>query len=89
MVSIEMRLKAERRMRQILAEERMAQPDVVQYGSDCILFYWHGAEKAVIANISEDGKIRESRPAEPPLAPDCFVPGLAGDLPLEPHQNGH
>lgn len=70
MIPIEMRLKAERRARQILSEERVAQPDVVYYGDSCVVFYWHGRDDAVIFDVSHDGQIGESRLGEPPIGAD-------------------
>jgi hypothetical protein len=66
MIPIEMRLKAERRMRQILAEERKAQPDTVLYGDACVLFHWNGVEQSIVVDVSEEGKIMESRLCDPP-----------------------
>jgi hypothetical protein len=66
MVPIEMRLKAERRMRQILAEEQKAQPDTVLYGEACVLFHWNGGKHSIVVDVGDDGEIMESRVCEPP-----------------------
>jgi hypothetical protein len=61
-----MRLKAERRIRRLLYEDRKAQPDIVQYGNTCIYLYWHGAEHSIVVEISDEGEIGESRLGDPP-----------------------
>lgn len=66
MVPIEMRFKAERRIRRLLYG-RMPPPDIVQYGNTTIHLYWRGAEHSIVVEITEDGEIGESRLGDPPL----------------------
>jgi len=68
MVSLAKKIKAEARMRQIVAEGGLAQPDVVEYGEDCVRFFWHDAKAVVIVDIEGDGEIGPSR-LGPPLPP--------------------
>jgi hypothetical protein len=77
-----MRLKAERRMRQILAQERKAQPDTVLYGESCVLFHWNGVKQSIVVSVSEKGEIMESRVREPPEVAHAYE--LAVDEHLNP-----
>jgi hypothetical protein len=83
MVPIEMRLRAERRMRQILFEEQVAQPDVVYYGDSRIVFYWYGRSDAVIVEVTDDGQIGESRLGEPPAGATAGANPEAADDELD------
>lgn len=65
MVPIEMRMKAERRIRRLLYESRRGQPDVVQYGDTCIQVYWCGAEHSIVVEVTDEGEIGQSRLGEP------------------------
>ncbi len=84
MVPIEMRMKAERRIRRLLYEEQMGQPDVVQYGDACIQVYWQGARHSIIVEITDKGELGQSRLGDPlevvepyaRLAYDPLPPGV-------------
>jgi hypothetical protein len=65
MVPIEMRLKAERRIRQLLVEARVAQPDIVQYGRSFIHLFWRTAKVSMLVEITDQGEIGESRARSP------------------------
>ena len=67
MVPIEMRMKTERRIRRLLYEGRMLQPDIVQYGDTCIYLYWEGADDSIVVEITDDGEIGPSRLGDLPL----------------------
>ena len=75
MLPIEMRIKAEKRMRRIFYEERWAQPDVVLYGDSCIRIYWSGRPHSIIVDITEDGEIGKSRLGDPPPGEEQYAQG--------------
>jgi hypothetical protein len=66
MTSLAMKIKAERRMRELLEEGGMRPPDLIQYGESTITVYWHGADSAVMVEIDDDGEIGLSSLAPPP-----------------------
>jgi hypothetical protein len=61
MASTAKKLKAERRMRELLAEENLPQPDEVEYGLSCVRLFWHGTKVVVVVDVDEDGEIGRSR----------------------------
>lgn len=65
-------------MRQILAEERKAQPDTVLYGDSCVLFHWNGVTHSVVVTVSDKGEIMETRLREPPVVAQAYE-RAAGD----------
>lgn len=78
MVSHAMKLKAERRLRQLLVEANIAQPDEVEYGSTFVRLIWHSVRKSIIVEVTEQGEVGESRPGPAP-EPRAFrsVPPMA------------
>jgi hypothetical protein len=66
-VTIEERMKADRRLRQILAEEGYAQPDIVQYETSRIHLYWAAVNVTIVVDVDENGEIGESRLGAPPF----------------------
>ncbi len=60
-------------MRQLLAEQRLPQPDAVEYGYGCVRLYWNDTKVVVVVDVDDYGEIGESRRGsvadeiEPPL----------------------
>lgn len=81
MVSFAMKKKAERRLRELLAEAQVAEPDEVEYGPRSITMFWHSVKKSISVDVTEDGQIGESRGGPPPpkwsSSDDGRVMGLA------------
>jgi hypothetical protein len=61
MASLAMKKKAERRLRQLLAEDGFAQPDEVEYGRSSVTMFWHSVEKSVTVDVTDRGEIGETR----------------------------
>ena len=74
MVSLAMKKKAERRMRQLLAEGGVAQPDEVEYGPSSVTLFWHSVQKSVLVDVTDRGEIGESRMGPP--SPRWGAPAL-------------
>jgi hypothetical protein len=66
MVSLEMKRKAERRLRQLLWEDGFAQPDRVEYGPSSVTLFWCSVEKAIAVDVDRRGEIGETRMAPYP-----------------------
>ena len=82
-----MRLKAERRLRQLLAEDGFAQPDIVQHQDESVLLYWHEVEVAIVVDIDEKGEIGESRLGTPPEPSSATPPNRALKAPPDGSPN--
>lgn len=65
MVPLAMKKKAERRLRELLAESNVAQPDEVEYGPRSLTMFWHSVRKSISVDVSEKGEIGESRMGPP------------------------
>jgi hypothetical protein len=97
MASLAMKIKAERRMRELLAEEDLPQPDAVEYGHGCVRLYFNATKVVVVVDIDDYGEIGESRlgspldgPADPPLhrkIEEVPIPPIP--LPTRPGNGGH
>jgi hypothetical protein len=61
MVSVAMKMKAMRRLRQLMAESNVAQPDRVEYGASSVTLFWTSVEKAIMVDISDRGEVGECR----------------------------
>lgn len=48
------KIEAEKRMRDLLAEHDMPQPDFVEYGFGCIRLFFNRTKHVVIIDIDED-----------------------------------
>ena len=66
MVSLELKRKAERRLRELLWEDGFAQPDRVEYGPSCVTLFWHSVKKAIVVDVDQRGGVGESRMAPYP-----------------------
>jgi hypothetical protein len=60
MATLAMKIKAERRMRELLADAEVAQPDHVEYGYGCIRLFWDGPKVVIVVDIDDYGEIGES-----------------------------
>lgn len=58
MASLAQKLKAEKRMRELLQENELPQPDWVEYGFSCVRFFFRHTKHVVIIDIdeAEDGE---------------------------------
>jgi hypothetical protein len=65
MASLVMQKKAERRVRQLLAEEGYAQPDEVEYGRKSVTMFWHSVKKSITVDVAERGEVGECRMGPP------------------------
>jgi hypothetical protein len=50
---IDRKQKAERRMLALLDGAGLPEPDVVEYGCDCIRLLWHDRKVAVVVDVSD------------------------------------
>jgi hypothetical protein len=87
MVPIEMRMKAERRLRELLSEDGYAQPNIVQYGSSFIHLFWHGTKVSILVEITNDGQIGQSRACDPVPETKAYVPVTLEGLSSRPADN--
>lgn len=60
MVSLALKKKAERRVRELLAAENVAQPDEVEYGPESVTLFWHSVRKSITVEVTERGEVGES-----------------------------
>lgn len=60
MATLEMKIQAEVRMRELLEMEGLAPPDEVEYGFGCVRLYWHDTKTCVVIDIDDhDGPEEE------------------------------
>jgi hypothetical protein len=69
MVPLSMKKKAERRLRQLLAEGGFAQPEEVQYGTNSVTLVWPSVNKSVVVDVTDRGEVGKSRAGPPPRRP--------------------
>ena len=62
MATLEQKIEAEKRMRELLEQNGLPEPDHVEYGYTCIRLFFHRAKQVVVIDIDEpdDG----ARPVE-------------------------
>lgn len=60
MATLKQKIAAERRLRELLDQDGLAQPDEVEYGYTCIRLFWHEAKAVVVVDIDEAGGIGPS-----------------------------
>jgi hypothetical protein len=51
--TLSQKIAAERRIRTLLQNEGLPQPDEVEYGHTCIRLFWHDAKQVVVIQIDE------------------------------------
>lgn len=61
MASLAMKKKVERRVRQLLREDGLSQPDEVAYGPSSVTLFWHSTRKSVDVDVDEHGEVGMSR----------------------------
>jgi hypothetical protein len=61
MASLEMKIKAEVRMRELLETEGLPPPDAVEYGFGCIRLFFHETKTCIVVDIDDYGEIGESK----------------------------
>ena len=59
MASLAQKIDAERRMRELLDQEGIPQPDAVEYGYTCVRLFWTQSRHCVIVDI--DGEDDDER----------------------------
>lgn len=64
MATLAQKIRAEKRLRELLAENGLPQPDFVEYGFTCVRFFFDDVKRVVIIDIDEPGD------GEAPPAPD-------------------
>jgi hypothetical protein len=53
MATLAQKIEAEEKMRRLLADNGMPEPDEVQYGHTCIRLLWHDQKAVVVIDIDE------------------------------------
>ena len=53
MASLAQKIEAENRMRELLEESGLPQPDHVEYGYTCIRLFFHATKQVVVIDIDE------------------------------------
>ncbi len=79
-VSPDMKLKAERRLRQLLSEDGFAQPEEVEYGTSSVRLIWHSVNKSIVVDVNEHGEVGRSRAGPPPSASKSTPPRSNGAI---------
>jgi hypothetical protein len=51
MATLRQKIAAERRVRELLEENGMPEPDEVEYGFTCIRLYWHETRLVLVVDI--------------------------------------
>lgn len=52
--TLEAKIKAEHRLRELLRSEGMPQPDEVEYGYSCVRFIFHESKTCVVIDLDPD-----------------------------------
>lgn len=55
MATLAQKIEAETRMRDLLAENGLPEPDHVEYGYQCVRFYFSQAKRVVVIDIDDPG----------------------------------
>jgi len=55
MIQIAQKIEAERRMRDLLRDHDLTQPDRVEYGVDCIRLFFEAAKQVVVIDLAPEG----------------------------------
>lgn len=72
MVPRKMKRKAERRLRQLLAEGGFSQPEDVRYDATSVVLLWPSVDKAIVVEVTERGEVGESRIGPSPQSPKNY-----------------
>lgn len=65
MATLAQKIKAEKRMRDLLEESGLPQPDYVEYGYTCVRFFFCDAKQVVIIDIDDPASWEPSPDAAP------------------------
>jgi hypothetical protein len=65
MASLAMKKKVESRLRQLLEEDGLAQPNEIEYGADSLTLFWHSVQQSIVIEVSPRGEVGHSRPGPP------------------------
>ena len=52
--TLQAKIEAEHRMRELLRSEGLPQPDEVEYGHTCVRFLFHESKACVVIDLDED-----------------------------------
>jgi hypothetical protein len=66
MATLKKKMEAERVMRELLEQNGMPEPDAVEYGYQCIRFFWYDTKTVVVIDIDEEPDLRAEIPGSPP-----------------------
>ena len=84
MASLAQKIEAENRMRELLEESGLPQPDHVEYGYTCIRLFFHGTKQVVVIDIDEPDDAEGADDVQPGLehtaAGDQASRGLASRI---------
>lgn len=53
MATLRQKIAAERKVRELLATENVAEPDRVEYAHTCIRLFWNGPKVVLVVDIDE------------------------------------
>lgn len=53
MITLEQKIGAEHRMRELLRSGELPQPDIVEYEEDCVRFYFSESQTCVVVDLEE------------------------------------
>jgi hypothetical protein len=62
MASLNEQIDAELKMRELLEDSGLPQPDRVEYGRTCIRMFWHDTKSVVVVDIDEPDEECGHRP---------------------------
>ena len=51
--TLQMKMEAEHRLRELLRSEGLPQPDEVEYGESCVRFLFHESKACVVVDFDE------------------------------------
>jgi hypothetical protein len=64
MATLRQQIAAERKMRALLEEGGLPQPDEVEYGHTCIRLLWHESKAVVVVDIDEPDDLAFGGPGD-------------------------
>jgi hypothetical protein len=65
MATLTQKIEAETRMREILSEEGLPDPDSVEYGYGCIRLFFAASKVVLVIDIDDDPEAGDGRATEP------------------------
>lgn len=89
MASLAQKIECEQRMRKLLCENGLPEPDEVEYGYTCVRFFFEESKACVVVDIDnpdDDATLEDLAVAEEAAAGgggggrDCAYPEASGDL---------